>query len=243
MLTGFASVPRWLRSFADVVSAEDLCLHTRHVPGYGNCKRRYVMKLRCRTAFASIVATSFIAAPASAQDSASIGAQFAEAHRAFATAGASKLTQDNPLFATGLVDGLDGEWLAMSALANLQDDLADPAMTDDLIERFCGADKPIGIRIDTSGGADFTVSKVMGDVEVAQTYTSVGGNRYIVGLADTDAFIDAMGLRSDETEDAVRMRNQILSGVLGDRHVYRPSPDILVIDSRSPPEINVRCPS
>lgn len=160
---------------------------------------------------------------------AATGEDFATAHAIFGQ------VQPAPI-----VENLDGEWLPLSTLANLDGAPADPGTIDTYLERFCGNDPARGATLTTLGTSGFSLRMQSGDRTVTYRYEWLGGPEFLRTF-DPDDFVAYLGIERaypDRTEDA---RAHALRGMSGNVSVFRVSEDILVIAAQSRTEIYGRC--
>lgn len=136
-----------------------------------------------------------------------------------------------------IVDGLDGRWLPLSALARRKK--ASAAQIDSFL-KFCSPLRPPGSTIKTRDEG-FSMHRVEPSREVEIDFAWIGGSAFVRNY-DPEMYVKFLGFERKDDERYEDMRAQALSQTTGPANVYRPADDILVIESHGRAEIYGRCP-
>ncbi len=139
--------------------------------------------------------------------------------------------------AAQVLEGLDGEWLPLSALAN---GTPDAALVSSLVERFCNADPARGSTIAATGANSFTLTSA-GARPVAYRFDWLSGSQFSRSV-DPDALFSGLGLDAMDGKAGDDARARALEQAVQTVSLYRTSPDILVVASPQQTEILGRCP-
>ena len=129
-----------------------------------------------------------------------------------------------------LMDGLDGKWFNIGALMPAQNDA-------ELFERSC-TNVAVEIRVRDAYAFDL-INNSGQDTEVATTYSAKGGNAF-------GSYVDPTALLHRLALDTERATASTIYGVLANSNgmaaVFRPTPDVLVIQTNyGVPQIYGRC--
>lgn len=167
-----------------------------------------------------------IAGPAQAQ----IDADFAEANRIFG--------QVSPL---NVVDDIEGEWLPLTTLSNLNGAQPDPGLIGSYIERFCGNDTVRGAVFAKVGDASFEMVAANSGGELIYRFDWIGGAQFHRSF-DPAAVFAAFKFDTIEGERGLEMRARTLDGMSSRMNLYRITPDLLAMAEQQRVEIYGRCP-
>lgn len=175
-----------------------------------------------------VFSLAFLAAtPAFAQ----IEDDFAQANRIF-----------GQISATSVVADLDGEWLPLTTLANLNGADPDPGLITSYLERICGSEPIRGSVFTSINAAAFEMAVPNSRRELVYRFDWIGGAQFHRSF-DPDVLFQAFGLDTMEGERGQEMRAQALGTTPGLVDVYRISPDLLAIEALQRVEIYGRCPT
>ena len=167
-----------------------------------------------------------LAMPAMAQ----VEEDFATANRIFGQTSAVTVLAD-----------LEGEWLPLSLLANLQGAEPAPGIIDGLMERFCGSQPSRGAVLSATGDAGFTLEMPSGRDTLSYRFDWVTGNSFARSV-DPDALFARLGIDSLEGDQGAEARAAALAQNNQSVGVYRVSPDVLVVAAEPSTDIYGRCP-
>jgi hypothetical protein len=185
------------------------------------------------------IAAILLLSPAKAEEN-TIGAHFAQAHRAFAVSSDNGVTWQRPAeFLSDLLKGIDGRWVEMSTLANVQDNHVDVSLVNSLAKKFCSTKAPTRIEIARKGEFQFimtTATKSYGSYIALMTYKS--GNVFSRSV-DPIQFFKFMKVE----QQPIRLKETLLKSAVQDVRVYRPFDDVLVLQGGGLPDILIRCPA
>jgi len=179
--------------------------------------------MRFPLAFALALA---VAGPAHAQ----LDDDFAAANRTF-----------GQVSATGVVDDLDGEWLPLSTLSNLNGEDPDPGLITSLLERICGNDPVRGAVFTVLDQASFEMVSANSGGELVYRFDWIGGARFHRSV-DPQALFRVRGFDTIEGERGIEMRASVLESTASQVDLYRISPDLLAMATQPRVEIFGRCP-
>lgn len=181
-----------------------------------------------RFAFAfTFAVTAAIACPAHAQ----VEDDFALANRIFG--------QTSP---ATIISDLDGEWLPLSTLANLDGADPDPGLISSLLERICGNDPIRGARITGIDQASFEMTAPNSAGDMVYRYDWIGGSQFHRSY-DPASLFRMFKFDTIEGERGFEMRARTLQGATSQVHLYRVSADLIAIAEPQRVEIYGRCPA
>lgn len=178
-----------------------------------------------RFIFASLL-TLALAGPAHAQ----IDADFAMANRIFG--------QVSP---AGVLENIEGEWLPLSTLSDLQGADPDPGLIESYLDRFCGNAPARGAVITAIDAASFAMAGPNSDGALVYRFDWLGGAQFYRSF-DAEALFETFRLDTMEGERGIEMRARMLEGMTSHVDVYRISPDLLALATPKRVEIYGRCP-
>lgn len=136
---------------------------------------------------------------------------------------------------------IDGEWLPLSTLANLNGNDPDPGLVDSFLERICGKNPARGSLITGLSDSSFEMATANAGGELMYRFDWLGGAQFHRSF-DPDALISALGLDKSEGERGVEMRANALASATSLVDFYRISPDLLAMAAPQRVEIFGRCP-
>ncbi len=169
---------------------------------------------------------ALIAGPAHAQ----IDTDFAEASRIFGQVGPFNV-----------VDDIEGEWLPLTKLSNLNGAEPDPGLISSLIERFCNNDTARGAVFTRVDDASFEMVAANSGGELMYRFDWIGGAQFHRSF-DPAAVFAAFKLDAIEGERGSELRARTLDGLSNLVNLYRITPDLLAMAERQRVEIYGRCP-
>ncbi|WEK03443.1 MAG: hypothetical protein P0Y65_14730 [Candidatus Devosia phytovorans] len=179
--------------------------------------------MRFALAFALTLACS---GPALAQ----IDDDFAMANRIFGQISAASVVAD-----------IDGEWLPLSTIANLEGADPDPGLITSYLERICGNDPARGFVFTGIDEASFEMAVPNAGHELVYRLDWMGGAQFHRSF-DPAAMFSAFGFDSMEGERGMEMRASALRSNTNLVDFYRVSPDLLAMATPQRVEIYGRCP-
>lgn len=167
-----------------------------------------------------------LAGPAHAQ----IEDDFAVANRIFGQLSPASVTSD-----------IDGEWLPLSTLSNLEGADPDPGLIDSYLGRICGNDPVRGSLITSLGDSSFEMVAANSGGELTYRFDWLGGAQFHRSF-DPEALFSALALNRSEGERGTEMRGDALAAATSLVDFYRVSPDLLAMATPQRVEIFGRCP-
>ena len=170
--------------------------------------------------------TALIIAPAYAQ----IDEDFAMANRIFGQVSSASVTDD-----------IDGEWLPLSTLANLNGAEPDPGLAGSYLERICGNEPVRGAVMTGIDDASFEMAPANSGGELVYRFDWIGGVQFHRSF-DPAALFGALKLDNMDGERALDMRARTLESNTSLVDFYRISPDLLAMATPQRVEIFGRCP-
>ncbi|KAA0971843.1 hypothetical protein FPY71_01550 [Aureimonas fodinaquatilis] len=168
-----------------------------------------------------------IVGPASAQ----IDEDFAKANRIF-----------GQISAASVVDDIEGEWLPLSTLSNLNGADPDPGLVASYLERICGNDTVRGAVIEGIDQASFTMAAPNTGGELVYRFDWLGGAQFHRSF-DPETLFRVRKFDTIEGEKGVEMRARALEASTSLVDLYRVSPDLLAMATPQRVEIFGRCPN
>ncbi|SMQ61710.1 hypothetical protein SAMN06295905_0560 [Devosia lucknowensis] len=179
-----------------------------------------------RLKIAALIAL-LLAAPAHAQ----VEQDFALANKVF-----------GQLSATAVTDGIDGEWLPLTVLANLRGGDPDPGLIDSLLERICGNDPIRGAVFTAIDDTSFEMLGANTRGEMRYRFDWIDGAEFYRSFDPAQLF-SVLKFDAIEGESGVKMRADAMDAYSGTVHFYRVSPDVLTMVSKHGAEVYGRCPN
>jgi hypothetical protein len=180
--------------------------------------------MRLSLAFALTLA---IAAPANAQ----IDDDLAAANRIFGQTAPAKIIVD-----------MDGEWLPLGTLANLDGADPEPGLASALLGRICGNDPLRGAILTALDEASFEMVAANSGGELVYRFDWIGGSQFHRSF-DPAALFGRLGVDTIDTERAIETRTRALQAHTGPVHIYRMTDDLFVLAEPQRVEFYGRCPS
>lgn len=156
---------------------------------------------------------------------------FAFANRIFGQVSAESVTSD-----------IDGEWLPLSALSNLNGADPDPGLVESYLERICGGDPARGAIMASISGSSFEMAAANSKGDLIYRLDWLGGAQFHRSF-DPDTLFNALGMDKSEGERGAAMRAGALEATTSTVDFYRVSPDLLVMATPQRAEIFGRCPA
>lgn len=141
----------------------------------------------------------------------------------------------------GRINDLDGEWLPLSTLANLEGEAPSPGRAASLIADHCGSDPVRGSVITVTGDPGFTLDLRHGDTTLTYHFDWIGGAEFVRSV-DAAALFSAYGLDRVNPERRLDAQAAALRSAATVTSVYRFSPDMIVVATSDRTEIFGRCP-
>ncbi|MET0170315.1 MAG: hypothetical protein ABW191_08075 [Aliihoeflea sp.] len=179
--------------------------------------------MRVRLAFALSV---FIAGPTYAQTD----DDFAMANRIF-----------GQMSAANVIDDIDGEWLPLSTLSNLNGADPAPGLADSYLERICGNDPVRGAVITVKNEASFEMAAPNSGGELVYRFHWIGGAQFHRSF-DPESLFKTLRYDTIEGEKGVEIRARVLEQATSLVNFYRVTPDLLAMATPQRVEIFGRCP-
>jgi hypothetical protein len=154
---------------------------------------------------------------------------FAFANRIFGQISAESVTSD-----------INGEWLPLSTLSNLNGADPDPGLVESYLERICGNDPARGALLASISDTSFEMAAANSRGDLIYRFDWLGGAQFHRSF-DPDTLFNALAL--DESERGAAMRAGALEATTSLVDFYRVSPDLLVMATPKRVEIFGRCPA
>lgn len=179
-----------------------------------------------RFAFA-LALTAAVAGPAYAQ----IEDDFALANRIF--------SQTSP---ANIIADIEGEWLPLGTLANLDGADPDPGLITSLLERICGNDPARGAVITTIDQASFEMTAPNSGGNMVYRFDWIGGSQFHRSY-DPSSLFSLLKFNTIEGERSLEMRARTLAGTPSQVHLHRVSAELITLADTERVEIFGRCPA
>lgn len=157
-----------------------------------------------------------LAGPAHAQ----IANDFAMANRIFGQTSPASVTTD-----------IDGEWLPLSTLSNLNGVDPDPGLVESHLDRFCGADPARGALFTRLNDANFEMAAANTRGKLIYRFDWLGGAQFHRSF-DPDALFNALSLDGEKGGRGAEMRADALGTTTSLVDFYRVSPDLFGLPLR-----------
>lgn len=180
--------------------------------------------MRFALAFGLVV---MIAGPAHAQ----IDDDFAQANRTF-----------GQVSAASVVDNLEGEWLPLSTISNLNGADPDPGLITSYLERICGNDPARGAVFTSLDDASFEMTTATSGGELVHRFDWIRGAQFHRSV-DPEALFQAFKLDTMEGDKGIEMRARMLASTTSLVDLYRITPDLLAMATTQRVEVYGRCPA
>lgn len=167
-----------------------------------------------------------LAVPAAAQ----IDDEFATANRIF-----------GQVSALSVVDDIEGEWLPLTTLSNLNGSEPAPGMITSHLERFCDNDPKKGAVLTAIDDASFEMAAANSGGELTYRFDWIRGAQFHRSV-DPETLFRVFRYDTMEGEKGIEMRARVLESTPSLVDLYRVSPDLLAVAAPQRVEIFGRCP-
>jgi hypothetical protein len=144
--------------------------------------------------------------------------------------------------ATSVVDGLEGEWLPLSTLANLKGADPDPGLIASLLERICGNNPVRGAVFKAIDQASFEMAAASRGGDLVYRFDWLGGAQFHRSV-DPETLFRVLKFDTMDGEKGIEMRARVLASNPSLVDLYRVSPDLLAMVTPQRAEIYGRCPA
>lgn len=142
-----------------------------------------------------------------------------------------------------VVDGIDGKWLPLSTLANLQGTRPATGLAGSYLARFCTSEPTRTLTVARQGQSAFTIEQPSrANQKLTYRFDWIGGSQFVRSF-DPRALFAHLGFDRLEGNKGVDARAKALQGAKPLVDIYRVSPDILVVATPPRAEIYGRCPA
>lgn len=139
-----------------------------------------------------------------------------------------------------VVDTIEGEWLPLTTLANLQGEDPDPGLIDSLLERICGNDPERGALITAIDASSFEMTAPNSGGDMVYRFDWIGGAQFLRSF-DPAALFSMLKFDTMDGERGIEMRARALEATATMVSLYRVSPDLLAVAEPRRVEIYGRC--
>lgn len=167
-----------------------------------------------------------VAGPSYAQ----IDEEFTEANRIFGQLSSERVLED-----------IDGEWLPLTTLSNLQGADPDPGLISAYLERICGNDPVRGAVLTGLDGTSFEMIEANTGGEMVYRYDWIAGAEFYRSF-DPETLFRVRKFDTMEGERGVEMRARLLDANADRVKFYRVSADLLTMVMPERVEVFGRCP-
>ena len=143
--------------------------------------------------------------------------------------------------AASVIDEIEGEWLPLSTLSNLNGADPDPGLIASYLERICGNDPVRGAVIKGRDESGFDMSAPNSGGKLVYRFDWIRGAQFHRSF-DPETLFSVLKYDTIKGERGIEMRASILESHTSLVDVYRVSPDLLAMATPQRVEIFGRCP-
>lgn len=144
--------------------------------------------------------------------------------------------------AASVIDDIEGEWLPLTVLSNLNGADPDPGLITSLLERICGNDPVRGAIFTAIDAGSFEMAEANTAGELVSRFDWIRGAQFYRSF-DPETLFSIRRFDTMDGERAIEMRASTLESRPSLVNFYRVSPDLLAMVSGQQVEIFGRCPT